>query len=92
MKVDLRISIKDYPRRENVKLPNFLCHLSRAFRKSLAKSGESLAMPSCFGLVRTCGIPRGRDAARRGRHEFAPDGSGRDCIFNIPRKGRAGGK
>jgi len=48
------------------------------------------SMSLCFGLARTCGVPRGRDAARRGRHEFAPDGSGRDCIPSTP-VGTSGG-
>ena len=42
------------------------------------------ALSPRFGLARTCGVPRGRDAARRGRHEFAPDGSGRDCVPSTP--------
>jgi len=87
MKMDLRISIKDYRRRKNLKIKLVLVQFvefsyagcATAPRKSLVKIMRSSAMPLCFDLARTCDVPCGRDAARRGRHEFALDGSGRDC-------------
>ena len=90
MKMNLRISIKNYrcgkigTKLVLARLPSLQVPAAIKFCKLLVKSGERLAMPSCFGLARTCGVPRGRGAARRGRHEFAPDGSGRDCVPSTP--------
>jgi hypothetical protein len=85
MKVDLRISIKDYRREINLKIKLMLVRLvflagcRRRFANHWLNQAKR-SMPLCFGLARTCGVPRGRDAARCGRHEFAPDGSRRDCV------------
>jgi len=86
MKMDLRISIKDY-RREKLKIklvvvfgsPSFPVPVVGSIPQIAGQITRSGAMPLCFGLARTCDVPCGRDAARRGRHEFALDGSGRDC-------------
>jgi hypothetical protein len=89
MKVDLRISIKDYRRDINLKIKLmlvrgvFLCRLPTVFRKSLVKSGEAFYA----AMLRSGG---GRAAGGRGTPRPARRKRTRLRFLNAGRDERAG--